>query len=268
MTEIIHKELSYKVRGTLFDVYNELGPMLAEKFYSDAISIGLESKGIACETEKQFSITYHGVEVGRYFVDVWIEAGKLLLEVKVAPQILPIHKAQAISYLKVTNADLASVVNFGAASLEDERLPNRLREQTAVFNWSASPPPINTPFPELINQLVKLLHIVHFELGPGFFHHVYRRAAMVELREQEINYEFLKQTPIYYHGIHLGNQESRLILVEGCLLLATVAVNQIDEAIKTNLRVRLKRQNITIGLLANFKSTKLEIVIIRKDPIK
>lgn len=73
MTEIIHKELSYKVRGTLFDVYNELGPMLPEKFYPEAIGISLDAKGVACETEKQFSVTYRGVEVGRYFVDVWIE---------------------------------------------------------------------------------------------------------------------------------------------------------------------------------------------------
>ena len=57
MAKIIHKQLSYNVRGTLFDVYNELGPMLPEKFYPDAICIGLETKGIACETEKQFSIT-------------------------------------------------------------------------------------------------------------------------------------------------------------------------------------------------------------------
>lgn len=107
MAEIIHKELSYAVRGVLFDVHNQLGPLLPEKFYQEAVAIGLEAKGIICETEKQFPVQYCGVEVGRYFVDVWVEGGKLLLELKVAPEILPIHRAQAISYLKVTDADLA-----------------------------------------------------------------------------------------------------------------------------------------------------------------
>ncbi len=268
MTEIIHKKLSYAVRGTLFDVYNELGPMLPEKFYPDAIAIGLETKEISCETEKQFSVTYRGVEVGRYFVDVWIEDGKLILEVKVAPKILPIHIAQAISYLKVTDADLASIVNFGAASLEDKRLPNRLREQTAVFTWTDTPPLINIPFSSLVNQLSNLLYLVHFELGPGFFHYVYRRATIVELREQNIGHEYIKKMPVYFQETYLGDQESRLILVEGCLLLAAVAVNQINEAMKTSLRARLKRKNLTIGLIANFKSTNLEIVIVRHNLIK
>jgi GxxExxY protein len=70
MAQIIHKELSYAVRGVLLDVYNQLGPVLPEKFYQEAIGVGLEAKGIACQTEKPFVVKYRGVEVGRYFVDV------------------------------------------------------------------------------------------------------------------------------------------------------------------------------------------------------
>ena len=175
MTEIIHKELSYAVRGVLFDVHNQLGPMLPERFYQEAVAIGLEAKGIACETEKQFSVQYCGVEVGRYFVDVWVEGGKLLLELKVAPEILPIHRAQAISYLKVTDADLAIVVNFGASSLEDVRLPNRVREQTAVLNQTSPQPSIDVPFPQLATEIINCLHHVHLVLGPGNLQQVYLR---------------------------------------------------------------------------------------------
>lgn len=265
MTEIIHKELSYSVRGVLFDVYNQLGPLLPERFYQEAIAIGLKAKGIVCQTEKQFNVQYLGVEVGRYYVDVWIEGGKLLLELKVAPEILPLHRAQAISYLKVTDADLAIVVNFGAASLEDERLPNRLRHKKDEFIWPETPPTIKVPYPELVDQIVKVLHRVHFELGPGFFHQVYRRATMIELRQQEIGYRYLKQMPVYYHGTHLGIHETRLILVEGCILLATVAVREVDEAMKTNLRARLRRQNVELGLLANFNGVRLDISLVRNE---
>ena len=94
MVKLIHKELNYKVRGVLFDVHNQLGPNLPEKFYNDAVIIGLEAANIRCQPEKQFSVQYRGVEVGRYFVDVWVEGGKLLLELKVAPQIEPIHQAR------------------------------------------------------------------------------------------------------------------------------------------------------------------------------
>ena len=56
MTEIIHPELSYAVRGVLFDVYNALGPNLPERFYRDAVAVGLERAGSACETERAFEI--------------------------------------------------------------------------------------------------------------------------------------------------------------------------------------------------------------------
>ena len=265
MTKIIHKELSYAVRGVLFDVHNQLGPLLPEKFYQEAVAIGLEAKGIVCETEMQFSVQYCGVEVGRYFVDVWVEGGKLLLELKVAPEILPIHRAQAISYLKVTDADLAVVVNFGSILLEDERLPNRLRGKTAVLPQTVPQPNAIIPYPELTTQLVQLLYKVHHILGPGFFHHMYRRAVMIELRQQEVGFEYVKKMPVYFHNSFLGNQESRLILVESCVLVAAVAVQGVDEAMKSQLRGRMRRQNVTLGILANFNSSRLDISFVKKE---
>lgn len=88
MTGFLHEKLSYSVRGVLFDILNKLGPMLPEKLYSQAVSIGLEQQGIRCQTEKEFEVTHRGVQVGRYAVDVWIEDGKMLLELKVAPRLL------------------------------------------------------------------------------------------------------------------------------------------------------------------------------------
>ena len=101
MTHLIHKELSYVVRGVLFDVHNKLGPLLPERFYQEAVLIGLDGQGIGCRSEKPFEVFYREQRVGLYYVDVWVEEGQLLLELKVAPEILPLHRGQAISYLKV-----------------------------------------------------------------------------------------------------------------------------------------------------------------------
>jgi GxxExxY protein len=79
MTDLIHAELSYAVRGAMFHVYNSLGPMLKENYYEQAIAIGLEKRGIRCETQKSFDVLYESQRVGLYFVDVWVEHGKLLL---------------------------------------------------------------------------------------------------------------------------------------------------------------------------------------------
>jgi GxxExxY protein len=263
MTKLIHEELSYIVRGVLFDVHNRLGPMLPEKFYQAAVAVGLESKGIKGETEKAFEVYYRQQRVGLYYVDVWIEDGKIILELKVAPKILPLHQAQAISYLKVTDADLAIVVNFGTESVEIERMPNFVRDKLVLFEWEKRPVTTGIPYPDLTNRLLEICHRVHFELGPGFLHQVYRRATMVELQHQGLSYQYIKQLPITYQGHHLGIQAVRLIAVADKILLATVAVKQVDEVMKAQLKARLKQVELQLGLLANFNETTLEVMTVQ-----
>ncbi len=265
MTGIIHKELSYTVRGVLLNVYNGLGPMLPERFYRDAAAIGLGAHGVACQTEKPFEVYYRNNRVGLYYVDVWIEGGKLILELKVAPEITPLHRAQAISYLKVTDADLAIVVSYGAGSLLDERLPNFLRDKVVQFEWDKARSMAEDTFcPELTNRLLEALHRVHFELGPGFLHQVYRRATMIELQQQGLQYEYIKQMPVHYKGHYLGLEAVRLILVENKILLAAVAVKQADQAMQAKLKTRLKHLNLPLGLLANFNATTLQLLFVRQ----
>jgi len=260
---IIHKELSYAVKGACFDVHNALGPMLPERFYQAALAIELEARGIRCETEKRFEVYYRGVRVGLYFVDMWLEDGKLLLELKVAPEIMPKHKAQTLSYLKVTGADLGIVVNFGEKSLTDERLPNYLRDRKVNFEWQSPEIDQDWLYPQLTQRLFESLHRVHFELGPGFRHKVYRRATMVELRQSGIAYRYIKTLPIRYRGHLLGEQPAWLINVENKILLTAFAIREIDEGMKGRLRARLRLLGLRLGLLANFSDTVLHIVPVR-----
>lgn len=263
MTKLIHSDLTYSIRGIFFDVYNRLGPLLPEHFYQEAIMIGLAEKGIPAEKEKPFTVYYEGAQVGQYAVDVWIEPGKLLLELKVAPEITPLHRAQAISYLKITDADLAIVANFGAGSMLDERLPNFLRSKTTPFTWTPQPIDIETTCPELIGELLQAVYRVHFVLECGYLQQVYRRATMVELRRQNIGFTYIKELPVEYHGNHLGNQPTRLILIHDKVLLATIAFSQISAAHKNMLRARMKRIGVTIGLLANFGHQAIETALVK-----
>lgn len=263
MPKPIHPELSYLVRGALLDVHNELGPMLKEEYYRDAIAIGLEKRGITCKTEKGFEVYYKNERVGLYYVDVWIEGGKILLELKVAPAIEPIHQAQAISYLKVTNADLAIVVNYGSALLEDERLPNFVRDKQVEFVWQPRPVAEGLLYPALVNAIQRVCHRVHFTLGPGFLHQVYRRATMIELQRNNIGFNYIKRQPVEYQGQLLGYQDVRLILVENKVLLATFALRQNEEALITRMKTNLRRLKLKLGLLANFYGARLDIKPVR-----
>jgi len=265
MVKLVHPELSYLVRGVLFDVYNALGPMLKEQYYQDAIVIGVEKRGVTCESEKAFEVYYKDERVGLYLVDVWIDGGKILLELKVAPAIEPVHKAQAISYLKVTDADLAIVVNYGGPSLEDERLPNFIRDKQPEFTWPLTRQPVaqGLLYPDLVNVIQRACHRVHFTLRPGFLHQVYRRATMIELRHSGLDYDYLKQLPVEYEGQLLGYQDVRLILVDSKVLLATFALCKTTDAMVEQLKAHLRRLSLKLGLLANFYDTRLVITPVR-----
>ncbi len=263
MTKLIHPKLSYQVRGVLLDVYNALGPMLKERYYRDAIVIGLEKRRIKNEPEKDFEVYYEGERVGLYYVDVWIDDGKILLELKVAPAIEPIHKAQAISYLKVTDADLAIVVTYGGSSLEDARLPNFLHDKQPVFAWQSKPTTEGLLYPDLVNHIQRACFRVHYILGSGFLHQVYRRATMIELRRNGLNYGYIKQMPIEYENQLLGYQDVRLILVEDKVLLAVFALRMDDETLVEQIKAHLRRMSIKLGLFANFYGTELTITMVR-----
>lgn len=259
MSQIIHKALSYKVRGVLLDIHNQLGSIFPEAFYQEAITYGLTQQGILCTAEKQFEVIYRGIVAGIYYVDHWLEEGEILLEIKVASEIEPIHKAQALSYLKLTNADLAIIANFGAKSFQDQRLPNFLRNKTVHSQWQSFSLTQDT----LINEIDKALHQVHFILGPGFIHRVYRQALMIELQYQGFSYELIRNLPIHYNDYFLGMQGVQLIKIENKVLLGAFAIKTIDEIMRLKMRVYLKQLDIMIGLLANFYGEQLIVEIIQ-----
>ena len=263
MTELIHAELSYAVRGVMIHVYNALGPMLKEDYYEQAIAIGLDKCNIRCETQKSFDVCYESQQVGLYFVDVWVEHGQLLLELKVSPTIMPLHRAQAISYLKVTNADVALVANFGGASLQIERFPNFVRDRQAVFEWRPAPAMGNWLYPDLTDTVLRSCHRVHFTLGPGFLHQIYRRAVMIELQRSHLNFTYIKELPVNYEGEILGQQEARLIVVEDKIVVAVYALGVPDEALIERLRARLRQLGLPLGLLVNFHDARLSVSPVR-----
>jgi GxxExxY protein len=259
MSNLIHKELSFIVRGILIDIYNKLGPKLPEKFYQQAVTYGLIERGIRSESEKRFYVLYRDTAVGIFYVDHWLESGKILLEFKVAPHIMPIHQAQTISYLKLTNADLGIIVNFGSNSLQDKRLPNFIRNKKVDFQWQPKTRTINTLYPTLLDSIFKALYRVHFVLGTGFIHRVYRQAVMIELQFQGNAYEYIRNIKILYNNHCVGQQKVQMIRVENKILLAVFAVQSMNKVMGMVMKTRMRHLGIQVGVLANFYGEHLVI---------
>jgi GxxExxY protein len=86
---------------------------------------------------------------------------------------------------------------------------------------------------------------------------------MIELRRSGLNFEYIKRLPVEYDGHVLGEQEVRLILVDGRVLLATFAVREANAAMAEQLKARMRRLDIKLGLLANFYDTRLVVTPVR-----
>jgi GxxExxY protein len=121
--EIIEKELSYQIMNAAYEVHNELGPGFLESIYENALAIELRARGIPVETQVRIPVIYKGKKVGEHVLDHLIDS-RVILELKAATEIAPIHKQQALSYLKATGLQLAIVINFGSESVQSARVVN------------------------------------------------------------------------------------------------------------------------------------------------
>ncbi len=122
MTNLIHKEESYKIIGICMEVHNNLGAGFLEIVYKDALEYEFKKAGILYQREKQYTINYKGIILPHKFYADFVVFDKIILEVKAIKSIASEHIAQAINYLKVSENKLALIVNFGEIRLYSKRI--------------------------------------------------------------------------------------------------------------------------------------------------
>lgn len=121
MPEIIHKELSYKIIGIMYDIYNNLGSGYQEKYYQNAIRMALEREGIPFLQQVRADLDYKGKFIGRYYLDFIIDY-KMVLEIKVSSNFSRKDIRQVLCYLKKSGLDLGILASFGNESLKFKRI--------------------------------------------------------------------------------------------------------------------------------------------------
>ena len=109
---LAHRELSERVIGLFYDTYNELGFGFLESVYESAFAFQLEQAGIRVHRQYPIEVRFKGHVVGEFRADLLIEQ-VLLVEIKSATSLLPIHEAQLLNYLKATRIRVGLLVNFG-----------------------------------------------------------------------------------------------------------------------------------------------------------
>jgi GxxExxY protein len=110
-------EFARLVIGAAIEVHQALGPGYLESVYEKALRVEFDVRGIPFENQLKVQVTYRDQVVGQGRVD-FVIGGILPVEIKAVAGLLPVHQAQLISYLKMTNLQLGLLVNFNVPLLK------------------------------------------------------------------------------------------------------------------------------------------------------
>lgn len=98
-------------------VHSKLGAGLFEAVYENALCLEFERRGIGYERQKRFTVRYDGIDVGEMVADLVVE-DRVIVELKSVKELLPIHEAQIIAYLRAANLKRGLLINFNVVSLK------------------------------------------------------------------------------------------------------------------------------------------------------
>jgi len=123
-------KLSSKIIGAAIEVHKTLGPGLLESAYEECLCFELDIRGLLFERQKPLPVTYKEQKLDcGYRLDIVVE-NVIIVELKSCEKIDPIHKAQLLTYLKLSGLNLGLILNFNVAVMRDGiiRIVNKLKE--------------------------------------------------------------------------------------------------------------------------------------------
>ena len=112
-------EISGQILDAAIKVHKELGPGLLESAYEACLAHELRKRGLKVLTQVGLPVIYDGVQLDvGYRIDVLVEDA-VIIELKAAEHVLPLHEAQLITYLKLSDKRLGLLINFNVLRLKD-----------------------------------------------------------------------------------------------------------------------------------------------------
>ena len=115
-----YEEITQKIIGCAYKVYNKLGFGFLEKIYKKAMIIELKKEGLHIIEESKIEVHYEGEVIGEYYADLLVE-NKVIVELKSTKDLIETHEKQLINYLKATDIEVGLLINFGEKGVEIKR---------------------------------------------------------------------------------------------------------------------------------------------------
>ncbi|MCW9088538.1 MAG: GxxExxY protein [Gammaproteobacteria bacterium] len=110
-------QITERIIGCALTVHQSLGPGLLESVYEAALTIELELAGLLIERQKSLDVTYRGVIIGQYRIDLLVERN-VVVELKSVEKHNPVYEAQLLSYMRMGGFPLGLLLNFNTKLLK------------------------------------------------------------------------------------------------------------------------------------------------------
>jgi len=263
MTELLYKDLTEKIISVYYKLYNGLSHTYPEFIYERAFAQQLQKLGIQVVRQDEYQVFYKDKLVGIQRLDLFV-AKEVVVELKVVPQILAIHKAQGFSYLKVVGKEIGLLFNFGSPQPEFERLFYDVEKaEKDLGAYPRVPLPSNKKLhrPEVVNEILNVAIEVHRTLGSGFIHRIYAKACYHECLIRGLGVVPQQSFRVIFDGEEVGEIKFNHLRMSDDILFFPIAINRLNDINMGNIKAWLQFCEMKLAVLVNFWGTKIEYKI-------
>ncbi|MBK8904923.1 MAG: GxxExxY protein [Anaerolineaceae bacterium] len=119
MRDYEHSELTRQIIGAAIEIHRHLGPGLLESTYESCLVYELEKVGLAVQKQVALPVVYKELQLPKaYHIDLLVN-DQIVVELKAVDNILPVHEAQVLSYLKLSQLKVGLLLNFHVKMMKD-----------------------------------------------------------------------------------------------------------------------------------------------------
>jgi GxxExxY protein len=112
-------DISDRILDCCFKVHRNLGPGLFESVYEEILALEMSNKHLHFERQKALSLKYGDIKLDVAFRSDFIVEYKVIVELKSVEKVLPVHKKQLLTYLKIAHCKLGLLINFNTELLKN-----------------------------------------------------------------------------------------------------------------------------------------------------
>ena len=235
-----------------------------EKAYHKALEKFFQIRGIPFRSKERKTISHRDCKVKDFEAD-FVTFDKVILELKtIQSNFLQSNYVQILSELKLWNLRLGFLVNFGLQKVEYERIPFHEKEKKINEEYDHIKDVITEKDRKVLAKIRDAILNIFQVHGLGYGESVYQKILYLELDHRKINYQIRFPISICFEDEIISTFKMKPILIESQIICDIKALtDKIDFYDIAKVQSYLKALKLKIGIIANFRKSKLQIKGIR-----